>query len=176
MIGRAALPLLMVLALMTVPLVAQEKTAPANRPGANPAFEQFKRLPGDWVGRKMGEDGHDVQVNYKLTAGGSALVETIFPGSEHEMVTVIHPDGADLLLTHYCMLGNQPHMKASGTNKDGKVEFKFVRATNLKSPNDMYMHDVTFHFVDSDTLRTHWTHFKDGKSAGQVDFELKRKK
>ena len=52
------------------------------------------------------------------------LVETIFPGSEHEMITVIHPDGDDLALTHYCMLGNQPQMKAAGKGEGNKVEFK----------------------------------------------------
>src|SRR5262249_20178600 len=108
--------------------------------------------------------------------GGSAVVETIFPGTEHEMVSVIHRDGPDLLLTHYCMLGNQPKMKASGKGENNKVEFKFVSATNLKSEKDKHMHDATYTFVDKDTLRSEWTHFNDGKAAGQVVFELKRKK
>jgi hypothetical protein len=111
-----------------------------------------------------------------VTAGGSAVVETLFPGTEHEMVSVIHPDGADLLLTHYCHLGNQPHLKASGKGDGNKVEFKFVRATNMKSENDMHMHEITFTFVDKDTLRTEVTLFSDGKAARQMDFELKRKK
>ena len=50
-----------------------------------------------------GKDAHEATVTYKVTSGGSAVVETIGPGTEHEMVTVIHPDGDDLMLTHYCM-------------------------------------------------------------------------
>ncbi len=38
------------------------------------------------------------------------------------------------------------------------------------------MHEVTFTFVSKDTLRAEWTHFNDGKDAGRVVFELKRKK
>jgi hypothetical protein len=74
------------------------------------------------------------------------------------------------------MLGNQPQMKSAGLTDGNKIEFKFVRATNLKSPKDMHMHDVTFTIVDRDTLRAEWTHFMDGKSAGNVVFEAKRKK
>jgi hypothetical protein len=157
------------------PLSAQDKeVAPRN-----PAFEKFKLLAGEWVGRvKEGGKGIEGEliVKYKVTSGGSALVETIFPGMPHEMVTVIHPDGANLLLTHYCALGNQPHMKASPRGDTNQVEFKFVRATNLKSEKDKHMHDVTFTFVDADTLRTEWTHFDGGKDTGKVVFEFKRKK
>jgi hypothetical protein len=162
----------MLLAWATTSVVAQD-TKPA---GKNAAFEQFKQLAGEWVGKEQGKGGFDVHVKYKVTAGGSAVVETLFPGTEHEMVTVIHPDGDDLILTHYCMLGNQPQMKASGKAAGNKVEFKFTRATNLKSEKDMHMHDVTFTFVNKDTLRSEWTHYKDGKSAGTVVFELTRKK
>jgi hypothetical protein len=98
------------------------------------------------------------------------------PGSDHEMVTVIHPDGDSVLLTHYCMLGNQPSMKAPAKADGNKIAFTFVKATNLKSDKDLYMHDVTFTFVDKDTLKSEWTHFSDGKASGNAVFELKRKK
>ena len=166
----------LVIALSACALVAQadpDKKGHSN----NAALERFAQLAGEWVGKGMhsGMD-HEVRIVYKVTAGGSAVVETIDPGSAHEMVTVIHPDGDALLLTHYCMLGNQPHMKAMPKAGDNKVAFEFVKATNLKSDKDMYMHNVTFTFVNKDTLRTEWTHFQDGKDAGKAVFELKRKK
>ncbi len=140
-------------------------------------FEQFKQLVGEWEGsEKDGKDGHKMKITYKLTSGGSAIVETIAPGTEHEMVTMIHPDGDDILLTHYCMLGNQPQMKASGKGATDKVEFSFTHATNMKSDKDMHMHNVTFYFVDKDHVKTEWTHFMDGKDAGKVVFDLKRVK
>jgi hypothetical protein len=152
---------------------AQEKTAA----GKNDALDRFKQLAGEWIGKgKHGDMEHDIRVVYKVTAGGSAVVETIDPGSAHEMVTVIHPDGDALVLTHYCMLGNQPHMKAMPKAGDNTVAFEFVKATNLKSDKDMYMRSASFTFVDKDTLKTEWTHFANGKEAGKAVFELHRKK
>jgi hypothetical protein len=145
--------------------------------GKNAALEQFKQLAGEWVGKgKHGDMEHEAKIVYKVTSGGTAVVETIDPGGPHEMVTVIHADGDALLLTHYCMLGNQPHMKAKPKAGDKKVAFEFVKATNLKSEKDMHMRTATYIFVDKDTLKTEWTNFNDGKEAGKAVFELKRKK
>jgi hypothetical protein len=141
------------------------------------ALEQFKQLEGEWNAKGMhGGMAHDMRVVYKVTAGGSAVVETVDPGTDHEMVTMIHADGDALALTHYCMLGNQPHMKATPKAGDNKVVFEFVKATNLKSDKDMYMRSVTFTFADKDTLKTEWTLFNDGKEVECAVFEMKRKK
>lgn len=52
-----------------------------------------------------------IMPSFKVTSGGSAIVETVFEGTPHEMVTVYH-DNSDrqVTLTHYCMLPNQPKM------------------------------------------------------------------
>ena len=156
----------------------EKKAEPRKEAARYPALEPFTKLAGDWVGKvtKGPHAGMEVQASYKVTAGGSAVMETIFPGTDHEMLTVIHPDGDGLVLTHYCMLGNQPQMKAAGKAEGHRVAFKFVRATNLKSEKDMHMHDVAYTFVDADTLRAEWTHYQDGKASGQVVVEVKRKK
>jgi hypothetical protein len=175
MLIRILLPVLVLLAASTAPRAGDDKAPAKADSGNNAAFEKFKSLAGEWVGKKGGE-GPEMVVQYKVTSGKSAVVETIMPGTEREMVTVIHPDGDNILLTHYCMIGNQPHMKAPGKLDGNKVAFQFVKATNLKSDKDLYMHDVTFTFVDDDTLKAEWTHFSDGKSSGVAVFELKRKK
>lgn len=150
-----------------------------SRPPAvnSPALEPFKNLAGKWVGKMgTGAQAHEAVVTYKVTSNGSAVVETIDPGGPHEMVTVIHPDGDDLVLTHYCAIGNQPRMRASGKPDGKNVKFAFVDATNLKSPKDMHMHDVAFEFVDKDTIKTTWRNFVDGKPSETATFELKRAK
>jgi len=158
--------------------VQADEPKAGNAGGKSPALEPFKQLAGDWVGKEVKgmNPGKEVRANYKITSAGTAVVETLFPGGDHEMVTVIHPDGADLVLTHYCALGNQPQMKASGKLDGNKVAFKFVRATNMKNDSDPHMHDVTFTFLDKDTYQAEWTYFKDGKAAGTVVFEMHRKK
>jgi hypothetical protein len=142
-------------------------------------FELFKKLAGDWEGKET--SGHHpatevVRVKYKVTSGGSTIVETLFPDTEHEMVSVLHPDGKEIVMTHYCMIGNQPHMKAPAQGDGKTVVFTFTHATNLKSPNDHHMHHVTYTFLDKDSIKSEWVSYKDGKEQEKAVFELKRKK
>ena len=47
-----------------------------------PEFEQMKQLVGSWEGMMdMGDGPKMVTTNYKLTSGGSAIVETAFEGA-----------------------------------------------------------------------------------------------
>lgn len=163
-----------VLALIGVTVRAQPG-APAPGGEADARFEKFKQLAGDWVGTAKGEKGSfEVRINYKVTSGGNTVVETIMPGTDHEMVTLIHRDGKDVLLTHYCHLGNQPRMKA-GAIDGAKLPFTFTGATNLKSDKDMHMHAVTYTFTDKNSLKAEWVLFSEGKEAGTMTMELKRK-
>jgi hypothetical protein len=174
MVTRSFLLVVVVAALGLAGLTADDRPEP-KKEAKHPGLEQFKQLAGEWAGKEVGK-GMEVHVKYKVTAGGSAVVETLFPDTDHEMVTVITRDGDDLILTHYCMLGNQPQMKATGKGDGKEIPFKFVKAGNLKSEKEPHMHDTTYTFVDKDTLKTEWTHYQDGKPGGKVVFELKRKK
>jgi hypothetical protein len=166
---------ILLLAVALLGYAADEKKT--SRPAAekSPGLEKFKQLAGEWVGKEAGA-GQEMRAIYKVTSAGSAVVETLLPDKEHEMVTVIHQDGDDLALTHYCALGNQPHMKTKGKTDGDKIAFKFASASNMKSEKEMHMHEVTYTFVDQDTLKSEWTHYDEGKPAGTVVFELKRKK
>jgi hypothetical protein len=168
---RAALAFVVVPSVFAVAAAAADDKEKSN-------LERFKQLAGDWVGKETQghEPGAEVHMNYKVTSAGSAIVETMFPGMPHEMVTVIHKDGDGLILTHYCAMGNQPHMRAPTTSEGNSVAFKFTGASNMKSDKDPHMHDATFTFIDNDTLKEEWTSYNDGKPAGKVVFELKRKK
>ena len=66
----------------------------------------------------------DLVARYAVTAGGTAVMETVFPGTQHEMVTVYHADGPDIVLQHFCMEGNQPRMRAKAPAA-ARVEFAF---------------------------------------------------
>ena len=86
------------------------------------ALERLKTLAGTWRGHVVTEDGPPATVVYSVTAAGTAVTEALFPGTSHEMLTVYHLEGDDLVLTHYCAMGNQPRMKlarAAGTDPVG---------------------------------------------------------
>ncbi len=150
-----------------------EKTKGA---GANACFAKLKTLAGEWVTRDA-QTGKDVlALRYKVTAAGSAVEETIFPGEGHEMVTMYTVDGDNLVLTHYCALGNQPHLKATAASTPAKMEFTCIGGGNLKSENDMHMHHALFEFESNDRFTSTWSAYKDGKPAGtEGKFSVRRK-
>jgi hypothetical protein len=171
------MPSLLILVGLVLAGQAQEEAKKVHPPiPKNPGLERFKQLTGEWAGPKLegGKEAGEVRAVYKVTSNGSAVMETLFPGTPHEMVTLITPDGKDLALTHYCALGNQPHMKADGSGKD-RVDFQFAGVSNANPDKGMHMHNVSYTFTDNNTLHTEWTLYQDGKKAMVVTFNLKRK-
>ena len=169
---------LFAIVLLFAPLAAAAGKGHHAATPAQPGFERFKQLAGEWVG-KSNKSEHamgELHIVFKVTSAGSVVAETMFPGTDYEMLNVIHPDGDDIVLTHYCAIGNQPEMKASDKIDGKDVVFNFVRCGNMKSPNDMHMHSVTYTFVDKNTLRTRWINYDNGKPCDDMVIELKRKK
>ena len=144
---------------------------------AKQAFEVMKSLAGDWTG-KMQEGGEqpDVKVLYRVTAAQSAVVETLFPGQPHEMITVYHLDGDKLVLTHYCAAGNQPHMALTRKSTANDLIFDFVSGSNMNPKKDAHMHSAHLHLEGTDTLSAEWTGYKEGKPDHSAKFALNRKK
>lgn len=140
-------------------------------PKANPLFDQLKKLEGTWT---SADKDHPCDVTYKLSAGGSVLVETMAMHNG-EMITMYHADGDAVALTHYCMLGNQPHMKAAKDQKAGSIKFEGDGGSNMK-PEDKHMHNLTVTFVDADHVRQDWAMYDGGKEQAVHTINLVRKK
>lgn len=163
--------------LLCLGLAACETTASSS--GIQPEiargqFERFKALAGDW---RMVDDsespGEEATISYRVTAAGSAVEEIVFPGAEHEMVTMYHLDGPVLVLTHYCALGNQPRMVAVPV-EGNLVSFQFAGAGNLASIQDPHMHDAVFTFTDEDHFQTTWSLWSGGAAENVHTFVYER--
>src|SRR2546421_1119541 len=100
------------------------------------SFDTLKTLSGSWAGK--GSQGQPVQVSYRVTAGGSALMSEI-TGEHEDMVTMFHPDGSRLLMTHYCGAGNQPRMVGTASPDGKTIKFNFLDATNLVAAQPGHM-------------------------------------
>lgn len=138
------------------------------------AFDRLKTLVGEWDGTS--NEGKPVHITYSLTAAGSAVMESIDPGSEHSMITMYHKDGERLMMTHYCAAGNQPRMRTGGLSPDGKsLSFSYVDSTNLAKATDPHMVKLVMTFADDDHLTQEWTFRAGGKDQPTV-FQLARKK
>lgn len=144
----------------------------------NPLFEKVKSLAGTWVEVKDGKPTDRVVSVFKVTAGGSAVHETIFPGTDHEMVTVYHLDGKDIVLTHYCMLGNQPRLKVDPASTEKLLKLTFAGGTNIDPAKDMHMHEGRIRFDSADAIEWEWQGYADGKPMAdhKVSMKLARKK
>ena len=137
--------------LVAVTTASRGEDAPAKAPPTNPTFEKIKKLAGTWVeADKDGKPTDQVVSVVRVTAAGSAVHETLFPGQPHEMVSVYTRNGADLVMTHYCSLGNQPRMKADPKSPTGQIVFEFDGGSNLDPAKDKHMHGATLTFVDDD--------------------------
>ena len=138
---------------------------------AQKSFDQLKSLTGSWEGKNaMGET---VQVSYRVTAGGSALMSEIM-GHGEDMISMFHFDGANrLLLTHYCAVGNQPRMQAIASPDGKTITFNFLDATNLGNPQSGHMDHVVIAMLDPNHHTEEWNFVDHGKEIKEV-FDLKR--
>jgi hypothetical protein len=136
---------------------------------AGAAFEKLKGLAGTW--HALGTEGKKKRTTYEFVVSGSTLLERYVDESMpsgSEMLTLYHLDGGRLVLTHYCMAGNQPRMRMETASFDaaaGELQFEFMDATNLKSPADGHMHRARFRFEGPDQFTTEWEFFENDKPA-----------
>ena len=139
---------------------------------AQKSFSQLKSLSGSWEGKNS--LGEPVQVSYRMTAGGSALMSEI-NGHGEDMISMIHLDGGNrLLLTHYCAVGNQPRMQASASPDGKTITFNFLDATNLDNPQSGHMDHVVIAMLGPDHHIEEWNFIDHGKEIKEF-FDLTRK-
>ncbi|HWN99709.1 MAG TPA: hypothetical protein VNS63_10610, partial [Blastocatellia bacterium] len=144
---------------------------------ATSAFEFLKTLAGDWD-RGSGDHEHGSSsrsANFKVTAAGSTVVETLYAGEPTEMVSVFHMDGKQLLLTHYCALKNAPIMKFEKSDKPGEIKFAFYGGTNFDPKVDTHVHQGVFQIKDKNTVEATFVAFANGKPRPEGRAILKRK-
>lgn len=146
---------------------------------ARAAFDRLKLLAGAWKAEEHME-GHPAQdrplsVVYKVTANGSVVMETLFPGTDHEMVSMYHVDGDDLRLTHYCAAKNQPHLKLdrAASTADALV-FAFDGGTGFDPARDMHMHSGRIVFRDAKHVESEWDGYKGRDKLHTARFILSR--
>ena len=153
-------------------LMLLSTTAVFAQSDAQKSFDQLKSLAGSWEGKNS--QGQPVQVSYRMTAGGSALMSEI-NGHGEDMISMIHLDGANrLLLTHYCAVGNQPRMLASASPDGKTITFNFVDATNLDTPQSGHMDHLVIAMLDPKHHTEEWNFIDHGKQTKEV-FDLTRK-
>ncbi|SIO65026.1 hypothetical protein SAMN05444166_7539 [Singulisphaera sp. GP187] len=151
-----------------------EKTGQRPPVTANSDLEKMKKLAGSWLAAdEDGKPTDQVMSIIKVTAGGSVVHETLFPGQPHEMVSIYSVDGPDLVMTHYCVLGNQPRMKADRKSAANQIRFQFAGGSNLDPTKDKHMHEATLTMVDKDHIEVNGVGWDSGAPAKEMCCGLK---
>jgi hypothetical protein len=140
-------------------------------------FEKMKELVGVWEGTAdMGKGIEMLKVTYELTSAGNAILEKFAVGQPHEMVTVYYDSGGKLTMTHYCSLGNRPHMELM---KSGESAMEFVLSEKnhgLSVLNETHMHALKIAFDGKDRITQTWTLYDQGEKKSDVMIKLARAK
>jgi hypothetical protein len=167
---------LLALCLMTMggtTLSLAEVTEPPPYEGS-PALKTMKSLAGTWKGTHLMQGKElPASVEYKVSSNGSTVVETMFPGTPHEMVNVYHDKAGKLAMTHYCSVGNQPHLDLVAM--EGKtLSFSLSSEDTTHLADEGHMHDLKITMADSGHLKQDWSFFEKGKQGGMTTFDLVR--
>ena len=144
-------------------------------PASSAQLNQLKKLAGRWEGTSQHEGGagEPAAAEYRVTSGGSAVMETLFPGTPHEMVSVYHDSRTGKpAMTHYCMLGNQPELELAGSG-EGILDFNLSTASDIPA-SELHMHALKLSWDGPDQLTQVWTSYKDGQPQGSTTIRLKR--
>jgi len=141
---------------------AQEKQATIGR---------VKSLAGTW--NHVNDKGESHGQTVFAVGGGNTVREVMFPGTTHEMTNMYHMDGTSIVCTHYCAMGNQPRMKATGAEGE-TIVFKLDRVSNLRSADEEYMGEMWLTFKDPNTIQERWMSFKGDKVSSDMTFTLTR--
>jgi hypothetical protein len=158
--------------------LAQQQNPPVESggsSGSSAAFDKLKLLAGEWEG-KVNEGGKEIPTttSFRVVSDGSVLMDVLDPGTPHEMVTMFHLDGSDLLATHYCAAHNQPRFRFVATSDPNVVAFEFKDATNLSSPAAPHMTGVKLTLLDINHHVEDWTFLANGQ-ANTTRFDFHRK-
>ena len=137
----------------------------------SPALQKMKTLVGTWKGTASDMEDEKIEVQYKLSSGGSSVIETLAPGSSHEMTTVYYDEGGKLAMTHYCMLGNHPVMLLK---KESPEELSFAVDTKDPINEEAHMHTLEIVFLGPDSIEHRWAMFNKGKEEHKTVFKVQR--
>jgi hypothetical protein len=150
--GAVAAAMMMLLSLTTVNAYAHHDQA---KPTSNAAFERLKSLAGTWSANMMTPDGNATMVEYRVTAGGSTVMETMFVGAPEEMINMYTVDGDALVATHYCSGQNQPVLKLNAEKSTAdELVFDFVKVTGKNTK--AYIDGVHIKFANDGKVEEVW--------------------
>ena len=171
---RAAWPLTLFLFLSSIG-IAEEPPGYTVQPPPE-ELKHFLQLEGEWIGTHVNHEGKEEQLKlvYRNVSGDTAVEERIFAGTPKEMITMYHGNGGDqVLMTHYCALGNQPRLQLE--ESDGKqFAFSYLDGVGIDRETTGHMGRMKMTVVDTNTIQHEWAYYEGGKEINVTQMTFKR--
>ena len=143
--------------LLTLPLAVygEDRTGKLPKAPTNAAFEKMKSAGGHVAVRGFGRQARrSSRVDHQGERREAArCMKPSSPVSRRKWSRSTPFDGPDLVMTHYCVLGNQPRLKADTKSPADQIRFEFAGGANLDPSKDKHMHSATLTIVDDEPHR-----------------------
>ena len=152
---------MVVLAFLTVNVQAGQGHEHGKAPAPNAAFERLKGLAGTWDATMLAPDGEKTTVEYRVSANGTVVQETMFVGAPFEMINMYTVEGDTIVATHYCSGDNQPRLRLNAEKSKGDqlvFDFVDVGGKNTKS----YINGLTMKFGADGKVEEQWSSAGEG--------------
>lgn len=139
-------------------------------------FARLKTLAGSYQVAIEGMPA-PTEVSYESVSGGHALLERLNVGAPEEMVSIYFLEGTELVMVHYCGIGNRPHLRLDRTQSTiDRLVFTYdSTTTGIEAHHDAHIHGAIFKFVDADTIDVEWDFWDAGTSQHKKVFPLRRR-
>jgi hypothetical protein len=143
------------------------------------AFARMKTIAGSYpmpASAAAEASAGDDKITYEVTSGGHALLEKMHDGRPDAMTSMYFLEGRDLVLVHYCAIGNRPHLRLdrmASTIDD----LRFVwdgTATDIDPAKDGHIHEARMRFTEAG-IESEWVFWSGGKEAHRLAYTLPRK-
>ena len=160
---------------------AQKQDASTPEPvTAQANYERIKTLTGDWylvrgirLGVELDANYEEPFLSYSVSSGGHSVVEVLFVDKPNEMTSVYYMDSGQLMMDHFCSLGNQPRMVAvTGWGND--IPFELVSVSNMANENDLHISSHSLEFDGPDQLTVRWGATENQEPMGGSVYTVKR--
>src|SRR5437016_810397 len=147
---KSLFSLIRLLLLISGTLGAKPPTTPVEVQSAV-ALARLKSLAGEW--QSVGPKGEHAKLTYEVISGGSAVMERFssdaLPANSGAMLTVYYIDRGELVLTHYCIAHNQPHLRATLYDpQTGELNLEVVSGGGKPSGEEGHMRSTTIRYIN----------------------------
>ena len=130
-------------------------------------LDAFRSLKGRWTIQSGGKTITTV-MTYDVGSKDSIVTEQF--GKE---LTVIHRDGQNLQMTHFCNAGNQPRLRLKKSRSAGLFEFEMFDITNLRKTDEAHVQKIIYRVVDDKHMELEIV-WKKGDSSEREKYALTR--